>query len=169
MNKQKDDSMIIREIEKKDVKNLVALSIQVWLHTYANEGIRSEISNFVLDTFTQDNFESTLDSTNEKIFIAVVDEHLVGYIRINLQAQSSATTGYEIVTLYIQEHFQNKGMGKALLEFVWEVYGSNCWLTTWIHNTPAILFYEHLDFKKVGYTDFDLDGEKHRNHILAKS
>ncbi len=156
-------------MNKTDVKNLTALSIQVWLHTYATKGIRTEFSNFVFDTFTQNNFESVLDSMHEKIFVAVVDENLLGYIRINFEAQCKEAAGYEIVTFYVQEHFQNKGVGKNLLNFVWDTYGSNCWLTTWIHNTPAILFYEHLDFKKVGYTYFVLDGQKHKNHILSKS
>jgi diamine N-acetyltransferase len=100
--------------------------------------------------------------------VAVVDDNLLGYLRINLKAQCKEATGYEIVTFYVQEYFQNKGVGKALLNFVWEIYGSSCWLTTWIHNTPAISFYEHLGFKKVGYTYFNLDNEKHKNHILAK-
>ncbi len=156
-------------MDETDVKNLAALSIQVWLHTYATEGIRTDISNFVLDTFTQKNFESVLDSTDEKIFVAVVDDNLLGYIRINFKAHCKEATGYEIGTFYVQEHFQNKGIGKALLNYIWETYGSNCWLTTWIHNTSAILFYEHLGFEKVGYTYFDLDGQKHKNHILAKS
>ncbi len=161
--------MIIREIEKKDIRNLVALSIQVWLHTYAIEGIRKEISNFVLDHFTESNFEAVLDSTEEKLFVAIIDNHLVGYIRINLNAQSKEATGYEIVTFYVQEHFQNKGVGKGLLNFVWDLYHSNCWLTTWIHNTPAISIYKHLGFREVGYTYFDLDNEKHKNLILAKN
>ncbi len=161
--------MIIRETEKKDIKNLVALSTQVWLHTYATEGIRTEISNFVLNTFTLKNFESVLNSTEEKIFVAVVDDNLLGYIRINVEARCKEATGYEIMTFYVQEHFQNKGVGRALLNFVWKIYGPNCWLTTWIHNTPAILFYEHLGFKEVGYTYFVLGNEKHKNHILAKS
>ncbi len=161
--------MIIREMDKTDIKNLVALSIQVWLHTYATDGIRIEISNYVLDTFTQNNFKLALDSAEEKIFVAVVDDNLLGYIRIDLAAHCKESTGYELVTFYVQEHFQNKGVGKALLNFVWQIYGSNCWLSTWINNSPAILFYEHLGFKKEGYTYFDLDGEKHKNHILVKS
>lgn len=44
---------MIRVARKQDAINLAVLSMQVWLETYAQEGIRSEYSHHVLNTFTE--------------------------------------------------------------------------------------------------------------------
>jgi hypothetical protein len=44
--------MLIRQGQHRDAVNLSALAIQVWLHTYATEGISSLISHYVLSEFT---------------------------------------------------------------------------------------------------------------------
>jgi hypothetical protein len=44
---------MIRNAKKTDSINLAALSIQVWLHTYATEGIRKEISSLNRHTVLQ--------------------------------------------------------------------------------------------------------------------
>ncbi|MCP4024088.1 MAG: GNAT family N-acetyltransferase [Desulfobacteraceae bacterium] len=159
---------MIREINKTDFKNLAALSIQVWLHTYATDGIRTRISDYVLDRFTPDYFKKIYHSKNQKLIVYEKDNHLLGFITIDLtpQCPADACSGYEIVTFYVQEHFQGKGIGSKLLKSAMEKYGARLWLTTWIHNTPAIKFYEKAGFQNIGTTYFDLEGEKHKNVIL---
>lgn len=39
-----------------DAANLAALSIEVWLHTYARDGIRQAFSDYVLREFTAERF-----------------------------------------------------------------------------------------------------------------
>jgi hypothetical protein len=39
-----------------DVQNLAALTIQVWLHTYAKDGVHHDISAYVLIEFTPKKF-----------------------------------------------------------------------------------------------------------------
>ena len=52
--------------------------------------------------------------------------------------------GFEVKTLYVQEHFHGKGIGTTLLDEAARRYGESLWLTTWIKNTPAIGFYERV-------------------------
>lgn len=160
----------IREIKQSDYNNLAALSIQVWLHTYAKDGIRNTMSTFVLSRFAPEYFAEIHESEKQRLFVATVKDHLVGFVTIDLDSSccEQLDYGYEVVTLYIQEYFQGKGIGTALLKYVTTLFGSKQWLTTWIHNAQAIEFYQHQSFKTVGHTYFDLDGEKHKNLILGK-
>ena len=42
---------MIRKALQSDCLDLAALSLQVWLHTYATKGIRSQISQYALSHF----------------------------------------------------------------------------------------------------------------------
>ncbi len=44
---------MIREAVEEDCINLAVLSLQVWLDTYAIEGIRIEYSKYVISNFTE--------------------------------------------------------------------------------------------------------------------
>ncbi len=57
---------MIRAATEEDCLNLVALSLQVWLNTYALDGIRTEYSEFALSTFTEQQFKKLLDSQSHK-------------------------------------------------------------------------------------------------------
>ncbi len=160
---------MIREVNKTDSLNLAALSIQVWLHTYASEGIRKEISSFVTKTFTEEYFNKLLNDQNYRILVFIKENHLIGYILANLESfWQDKSHGYEIDKLYVQEHFQGFGIGRQLLSELAARYGDTFWLSTWVHNEKAINFYKHLGFIDIGHTYFKLDNnEQHENRILS--
>ena len=160
---------MIRKANKTDSINLAALSIQVWLHTYASEGIRKEISSFALKTFTEEYFNNLLNDPNYRILVFIKENHLVGYILAHLDSfWQDQSNGYEVDKLYVQEHFQGKGIGRKLLSELAVRYGGTFWLSTWVHNEKAINFYKHFGFIDIGHTYFELDkDELHENRILA--
>jgi len=159
---------MIVEATKHDILNLRVLCTQVWLHTYAKLGVRDEISKFVLNTFTHEYFENMLESNAFKIYLYKQDNHLIACVIANLESSyKSSDNGYEIDTLYVQEHFQGLGLGKILLYEMAKNFGDNFWLSTWVHNTPAIEFYNYLGFKDIGEIKFRLDNELHENRVLA--
>ncbi len=167
----------VRPATKQDSINLAALSIQVWLHAYARDGIRTGLSEFVFSTFTQNYFDGLLDNPDFHILVCVCNDHLVGYIAVNMTAvfesnvefnnSNSQDSGYEVDTLYVQEHFKGKGIGKRLLHEAQGYYGEKLWLSTWVHNFEAIAFYKHLGFNDIGEVYFELEGERHENRVLA--
>lgn len=159
---------MIRKATTNDVINLTALSIQVWLHTYATEGIRTEISNYVIKTFTETYFANLLNHPNYQILVFIKKNHLVGYITVNLEScWMDKCNGYEIETLYVQEHFQGKGIGRQLLSAIQTQYGRVFWLKAWVNNKNAIGFYTHFGFMDIGHTYFELDKELHENRVLV--
>ena len=155
-----------------DAANLAALAIQVFLHTYATQGISSVISAHVLTEFTPEKFAAWLGSETTQIVVAEEDAHLVGYARIGFGAvcpERSASTA-ELATLYVQEHFTGQGVGSALLAqaqaLVWQRTQQPLWLTVNAQNARAISFYVTHGYSKLGTAWFALGGERHENHVL---
>ena len=160
---------MIRKARQSDCLDLAALSLQVWLFTYATKGIRPQISKYALSTFTEDHFSKLLAQDSVDIRVCEKDEHIIGFVTIDLEStfENSAEYGYEVVTLYVSQHFQGHGVGRELLKSIESLHGKPFWLSTWVNNHKAIDFYKKLSFQIVGELNFDLDGELYGNHVLA--
>jgi len=159
---------MIRPAITADCINLAALSIQVWLNSYARDGLRNGLSEYVLDTFSQKHFEQLLSRQYYQILVYEQQEHLLGFIALDLKSQfETAENGYEVDTLYVQNRHQGKGVGRQLLQAACNSHGKNYWLTTWVGNLEGLSFYQHLGFKDIGEYFFELEGEQHENRVLA--
>lgn len=161
---------MIRQAQKRDCINLAALSLQVWLQTYATGGLRLKISQYALSTFTELHFLEILHNKSCDIWVYIKEDHLVGFVAVNLASHfnnNDNANGFEVTTLYVSEHFQGQGIGRQLLDKVKEQYGLSFWLSTWIHNFKAINFYNNLNFSLIGQLNFNIDGELHENHVFS--
>ncbi|OLQ87900.1 hypothetical protein BIY21_16520 [Vibrio ponticus] len=159
---------MIRKAKPSDCLDLAALSLQVWLNTYATQGLRAKISHYALSTFTEHHFQQLLNNPDCQIWVYLREEHLVGFIAVDLASHFNLENhGYEITTLYVSEHFQHQGIGRKLIDEIKAQYGASFWLSTWVNNQKASDFYRKLGFYHVGNLSFDLDGELHENHVLA--
>lgn len=161
-------AFMIRDAELADCQNLASLSIQVWLDTYALEGVRSSFSSYIWDCFTQAAFENKLNDTRYKIFVASRDEYLLGYIMLDFESfHKDQSNGFEIARLYVSRHFKGQGIGKTLLNEMIGKCGKKSWLAAYIGNVDAINFYKYLGFEDIDEAIFILDDERVENRILA--
>ncbi len=158
---------MIRPAKKQDCINLAALSLDVWLKTYAIDGIRAESSQYALSGFTKDYFEDVLKDSKSRLLVFVDNIYLRGYALVNLESVfETPENGFEIETLYVHGPFQGKGVGKALLMEIMARYGKRFWLYTWVHN-KSIAFYNKLGFKDIGSYEFKLGDETIENRVLG--
>jgi len=161
---------VIRKATVDDCLDLAALSLQVWLHTYATQGLRAKISQYALSTFTQEHFITLINDATCAVWVYIQDDHLVGYIKVDLLAQFNGNeNGYEVATLYVSEHFQGRGVGRQLLAHIESQHGKPYWLSTWVNNHQAIDFYRNLGFQWIGELNFELEGEMHQNHVFKRT
>jgi len=160
---------LIRPAVADDCRNLAALSIEVWLHTYALNGVRDDAARYVLDTFTADYFAQRIASPRYRLYVHAVDGYLQGYVCLDLETRCpvAGQAGVEVEKLYVQAHFKGQGIGSALLRAAMQDVGSKLWLSTWVHNAPAIGYYLAFGFNDIGQTWFELDGQQHENRVLA--
>lgn len=82
---------MIRKAERKDCLDLVTLSLQVWLHTYATKGVRRLISQYALSTFTESHFVELLNQKSTDVRVFEQDSHLVGFIVVDLDSRFEGT------------------------------------------------------------------------------
>ncbi len=165
--------MLIRQGERRDAENLSALAIQVWLHTYATEGVSSVVSRYVLSEFSAEKFAVVFAENTATFLVAEIDENLVGYAKITAATKCPVATSskVELATLYVQEHFVGKGVGSALLSYAeqWAKRRANStiWLTVNSKNGRAIEFYTKHGYAKLGITYFELGDGKYENLVLG--
>jgi diamine N-acetyltransferase len=158
---------VIRLAEKKDCINLTVLSIQVWLETYAIEGIKTEYSKYVIATFTEKYFLDLLTNSQYRLIVSVSEETLQAFVLVNLTSKfEEHNYGFEIEKLYVHSHFKGKGLGRRLLSEVEKKFGKPFWLYTWVEN-ESNKFYKHLGFKMVGQLHFQFANSLIENNVYA--
>ncbi|HET9137446.1 MAG TPA: GNAT family N-acetyltransferase [Candidatus Kapabacteria bacterium] len=169
--------LTIRPATHSDIPNLTVLGQQVWIATYADEGIRDEFSKYVLEHFTPAKVEKDLD---EHIwFVAESDGHLIGYVTIYIENKTpqcvlelSIGNVPEIRTLYVLERFLGQGVGFQLMNYAEEYLKQNgfhnVWLDVFSENDRAIRFYKRQGYKQVGSTYFEETGPRYENYVMVK-
>jgi diamine N-acetyltransferase len=167
------DSINIRIAVSSDMANLVVLKQQVWVATYAEEGIRAEFSDYLLTTFTLENEKALLENPLKKTLVAEQNGHLIGCAVIAFDEECPIpVTGRipEIAVLYVLERFTGMGLGKNLLDkALREIKQSGfdaAWLTVYHKNERAINFYKKYGFTDIGIAFFKMQGNQYENRVL---
>ncbi|TWC76345.1 ribosomal protein S18 acetylase RimI-like enzyme [Rhizobium sp. SJZ105] len=157
-----------------DVNALSALSIGVWLHTYATRGVVKSYADFVLTEFAPEKFLQHLQDANQIVLKCELEGNLLGYLRAHMDTKcpGSPSVKCEVTTLYVQERYQNSGIGTRLLERLDQnlrgIGIDTYWLSVNAQNARAILFYQKRNFKRIGSIYFPLDGSQHENFVMLK-
>ncbi|MFT3800997.1 MAG: GNAT family N-acetyltransferase [Burkholderiaceae bacterium] len=156
----------------KDADLLSVLATQVWLHTYATNGVTGEMARYLLSEHSPARYLALLRERSACIIVAEGDGGVIGFavVKFGVQCSTGAKSAAELQTLYVQEHFIGRGIGKALLQAsesrAREQSNSALWLTVNVENARAIAFYAHMGYSRIGTTHFILGGERHENHVL---
>jgi diamine N-acetyltransferase len=152
-----------------DKQNLAALTIQVWLHTYATDGVRHDISAYVLSEFTAEKFATLINNPQYRLLIAENKGHLIAYAMLDLATSNADLPSAELKTFYVQEAFTGQGIGKQLLAYLERNLNQQAyWLSVNSNNTRAIAFYAHQAFVQHGVTYFEFGGNQYENKVLVK-
>ncbi len=157
---------------------IAVLAMQVFLDTYATEGVRQDLAEEALTQYSPDQFERRLSDENLSFIVAEIGEGVVGFAELNTRPssppmQGSAYEGLELVRLYIQPSAQRAGLGRRLLhesELLCERAGSAVlWLTAWSGNTRAVSFYKAMGFDDVGASTYTFQEKSYANRVLVKA
>ncbi len=168
--------LVLRPALAEDALCLSVLAMQVFLDTYATQGIRPALAREVLTAYSQSTFEAAIAEAETRLIVAEHKAHLVGFAQLTLGAtQALAPAGHpaELLRLYVQEPFTGAQVGTRLLaqaERAAALAGASVlWLTPWVHNHRALAFYARRGYRDHGLTHFVFEGESHENRVLAKA
>nr|WP_199068258.1 GNAT family N-acetyltransferase [Chromobacterium sp. ASV5] len=163
----------IRPARRDDAACLAALSIQVWLTTYAPDGIRPGVADYVLAEFTPANFEALIADPARRLLLMEEGRHLLGYalLKRDSACPDAGFPTLEAERLYLLESHTGKGLGRRLMDAArqWARAQSGqprLWLSVWRGNERAIAFYRRLGMAEHGETYFELEGARHLNYVM---
>lgn len=166
--------IIIREAKLKDITNIVVVKQQVWIDTYATDGVRSEFSEYVINEFTVDNEEALFNNPDIFTLVAEYNNHIVGLLQLNYSAEApvSGVTYPEITVLYVLRRFCRQGIGVRLQneaeKILKESGRGGYWLSVYSGNESAIRFYLREGHSDAGHIYFKMDGNSYENRIMVK-
>ncbi len=168
-------SIAIRPATADDALCLGVLAMQVFLDTYATEGMRPAIAREALGSYAPDVYQHLLQASATFILVAERQGHLVGLAQVTLGTSHplvSDASPAELDRLYVQRPFTGCGLGRALLQAAEQEAARRgatmVWLTPWVHNTRARHFYAREGYADVGLTWFELGAERHQNRVLTR-
>ena len=157
-----------------DALILSMLATQVFLDTYATRGIHADLASEASKVYGPAAFEARLADPQVEITVAEAGGCALALLDLSLHSCCPVrhVNGPEALRLYVQAPFQRQGVGRALLRQAearaMELSAPSIWLTAWVGNTGALLFYPRVGYKKVGVTQYLIEGQAYENTVFAK-
>lgn len=159
-----------------DAVPIAALATQVFLDTYATQGVRPDLAREAFEQYSESAFARRFMETTRRFIVAENDGALVGFAEIlcsGTQSPAPSTLGAELVRLYVQPRAQRRGVGRLLLSEGESLATANrlpcLWLTVWEGNANAIAFYRRMGYAEVGTTTYSFQGHTYGNRVFAKA
>jgi diamine N-acetyltransferase len=167
--------ILYRPAVADDALCLGVLSTQVFLDTYATQGVRAAHAREVLAKHSVAAYDTLLADARITILVAECAGHLVGFSQVENgsgHAMVPEAAASELQRLYVQEPFTGRGVGRDLLRHAEKaavVCGADTvWLTAWTGNARALQFYPRRGYGELGTTVYTIDGEDHPNRLFGK-
>jgi len=158
-----------------DAPTLSALAIQVFLGTYADDGVGPAVAREAHELLSPAAFDAALADPSCTVVVAERDGRLLGFAQVAFPSRHALVpheNAVELVRLYVQERFTRRGIGRALLERAEEeavVRGAaTLWLSAWAPNARALAFYERCGYAYAGASTYRYRDDVHATRVYAK-
>lgn len=165
-----------RTAASPDALTLSVLATQVFLDTYAAQGIRPAIAREVRHYLSEQAFADLLADPRRTLLVAERADHLLGFAQLT-HGQTHAllppeARPAELNRLYVQRPFLGQGLGKELLarsEILAAAGGADLlWLAAWTGNAPALRFYEARGYQDVGASAYIFEEDSYETRVFLK-
>lgn len=165
-----------RQGRHEDALCISGLATQVFLDTYATDGMRADLAEEALSVYAPQQFQQRLADPHRILLLAERNEHVLGFVEIangTRAPQAHLAQGMELVRLYVQRHAHRQGVGQALLRqaenFARTQRAPCLWLTAWSENHSALAFYRAQGYDATGTTTYEFGGNTYANQIFCKA
>jgi diamine N-acetyltransferase len=162
----------VRPARPEDAECLAALASLVWLDTYASAGIRPVLARYVQTSFNPQVFLEKLADPRQHILLLERSGHVLAYAVLQEGAVCPGEVAWqaELATLYVMPRFAGQGLGRQLLSASLQLASQlgypGLWLSVFHGNQRALAFYRHLGLQQVGDCYFEMEQERHLNHVF---
>ncbi len=167
-------SIVYRPAQLADLQKLSVLYKQVYIQTYATEGVSDELVTFMNPMFSIERLENTISTQPDSIIVAANKDNLVGVVEIvwNKKCPIGDIVAPEINKLYIFERFCRMGIGSGLMaeaeRVIVEKKEPRAWLWVLESNDRAITFYKKLGYHIIGNAPLFTLLNRYDNEVMLK-
>lgn len=166
---------LLRDGDSRDAATVAALATQVFLDTYAADGVRPDLAREAFTNYSEQAFAERLAQPHRKFLLAERQGALVGFAEVLVSAAPAPAghvTGAELVRLYVQPAAQRHGVGRTLIGAAEQLAAghghASLWLTAWQENERARAFYQRMGYADLGTTPYVFEDQTYINRVLAK-
>jgi GNAT superfamily N-acetyltransferase len=170
------DAIDLRPAGASDALCIGVLGMQVFLETYAPDGIRPDLAREVLQMLSPEATAAALARSDQRFIVAERAGHLLGFVHWRPGAAHEgvdANRPAELFRLYVLLRFAGGGLGTRLLRAAEEAAvaegADTMWLTAWAGNARARAFYPRRGYADVGTTAYVIEGIAYENRLFARS
>jgi ribosomal protein S18 acetylase RimI-like enzyme len=166
-------TVIVRPGTPADATALTDLGARTFHDTYAPHVPADDLATFIAATFRHDLVAAALDDPGQSHLVAAVAGVDAGYALLRHEHDAAERDGRTLVLglLYVDEPFQGRGVGAALMSASIAQARRHRYrtlmLTVWEDNAKAIGFYRRWGFRTIGETAFLLGREEQRDLVMA--
>ncbi|GLB54092.1 N-acetyltransferase [Neptunitalea chrysea] len=165
----------IRLANKKDAKFIALLGRITFSETFAHYfNYEQDLLDYLDATFSVKKIEKSIEKSNNKYWIATVNNLPVGYAKLKLNSKSEFILSEQVCQLqkiYVLKDFLSMKIGGELQHYLLEeakqLGFKEIWLSVLQENTRAINFYNKSGFEKIGEHNFQI-GRKIFHFLVMK-
>jgi ribosomal protein S18 acetylase RimI-like enzyme len=159
--------IVIRPWQKSDLTAIRRITWQSWVSTYSAFIPESDLRSYFDIHYTEAALVTMFDDPSAHGFIAELDDHIAGYIRLFFNRDENRLYA---PSLYFLPDFQGRGMGRRLLEaaegYAKEKNLDELWIGVMIKNRQALDFYKKAGFIFIREEPFTM-GKTTVNHLIG--
>ncbi len=172
--KENSTEISLQLVKSEEVEILATLVRNTFVTAFGQFNTEEDMKQYVDERLTPSYIAGEMDVDGSYFYFAKISKVIVGYLKLNInQAQNEpiGSKGLEIERVYVDRHFQGKGIGQKLLNFsldkAREWNRTIVWLGVWDRNPGAIKLYKRNGFEQFGSHDFLL-GSDLQTDLLMK-
>jgi ribosomal protein S18 acetylase RimI-like enzyme len=156
-----------------DLHALISISRQTFTESYAHVNTAENMENYLQANFSEHALMVQLAEQGTAFYLVNFGDTTIGYIKLNsgnAQTELKAANALEIERIYVLKEFQNRGIGKLLLDKTLAVAkhmrADYVWLGVWEQNKNAIGFYNRMGFVEFDRHIFMLGNDKQMDLMM---
>lgn len=168
------DKISFNQAKKEESKLISVLFKTVYIEAYAEEGITSELVNYMEKRFSEDHIYNIIKEKPQQLIIAYYGNNPIGVAEIHLDniCPIKNKSVVELDKLYVLRQFNSIGIGQGLMIETEKLIRKKAFkelnLEVFVGNNRAIKFYEEFGFVKIGKVDFPMQDNTYENWVMNK-
>lgn len=149
-------TITVRKAETRDTKIISVLATEVWLDTYAKDGILKAYADHLVKHYSPAAFRRSLECSATELLVSCNADLILGYAKLTSgSAKVEQRFGpAEVATLYVRRHHARRGIGGRLLSEALRLAAQaghkSVYVSVYRENYAALAFYQAWGFREIG-------------------